>query len=470
MLTERISLIKYSVFTLLFTSIALYLTPSVSAQVVATCNSRENTYINVVDIFRNLDITRTTMNIATTLIQEIPSAAFFGGNIDQICGCAQAIHDVDPSLVSLDPSTADTYDAEFCQNLANSLKPGYISSAFVDNYALVDPKSTVGGSFAGLVGFVNSTTHTDLVPINLAYYANDTVAHVPFIGKALAQTYGDPGNQVALSMVLGTWKLFRNISYGLLAIVMLVLGFMIMNRRKIDQQTIVTVQFAIPRIIIAIILITFSYPIGATMTTIGRSLMVSIVPIIMTAAVTGGDTPSLQQAADLFSHLGPLPIFYFFLTGASLGLMTVGFIFLVPIILAVMALVGMLWIAVKIGFTYVKMIVAIITSPIIFVIGAIPGNDNMTIDWFKQMAVYMLSLPAMTGVLAMTFLIAMNIFVQVMTGVDNFFGVAIFGYTAGGMVTLVMLPAILMMGFYFANSAPSKVEAMIMGEKKGGRR
>ncbi len=471
MLTERLSLkIKKLVIPTLLILVSIVLSSRASAQTVVTCDSRENTYINIQTIFTNLDVVRTTMNIANTLAQEVPTAAFFGGNVDQICGCASYINEQVPGIISLDPATSDVYDQEYCANLANSLMPGYLSGTFGDKYSLINPKSTVGGSFIGAVAYANTLTNSELVPVNLAYYAQDTMAHVPFVGKALAQTYyGDPFNHYTLQLFLGTWKLFRNISYGLLAIVMLVLGFMIMNRRRIDQQTIVSVQFAIPRIVIALILITFSYPIGATMVTIARSLMVSIVPILLTAAVNGGDTPTMVQAQALLTHVGPLPILYMLLTGAALGLMTAGFIFIIPIILAVILLVGLLWIAVKIAFTIMKMVLSIVTAPLIFVFGAIPGNDNMTIDWFKQMAVYMLSLPAMTAVLAMTFLIAMNIFVQSMLAVDNFYGFAIFGYTAGGLITMIMLPAIMLMGFYFANSAPAKVEALIMGEKKGKR-
>lgn len=68
-----------------------------------------------------------------------------------------------------------------------------------------------------------------------------------------------------LTPLLPLWKSFRNIAYLLMAIVMIVIGFMVMFRKKIDPKTVVTAQNAIPRVIIALILITFSYAIVGIM-------------------------------------------------------------------------------------------------------------------------------------------------------------------------------------------------------------
>ncbi len=95
-------------------------------------------------------------------------------------------------------------------------------------------------------------------PADLALWIQDTGQTLGFLPKqAYAQGVGFSG----LAPLLPIWKAFRNIAYLLLAIVMIVIGFMVMLRKKIDPKTVVTVQNALPRIVITLLLITFSYAI-----------------------------------------------------------------------------------------------------------------------------------------------------------------------------------------------------------------
>ncbi len=62
--------------------------------------------------------------------------------------------------------------------------------------------------------------------------------------------------------VLKLWRVMANIAYGLLAVVFVVIGFLIMFRSRLNSQVEITVQTALPRLVITIILIAFSYPIA----------------------------------------------------------------------------------------------------------------------------------------------------------------------------------------------------------------
>jgi hypothetical protein len=61
------------------------------------------------------------------------------------------------------------------------------------------------------------------------------------------------------------WSLFRDLAYLVLVIVLIAIGFMIMFRMKINPQTVISVENALPRIIIALIAITFSFAIAGLM-------------------------------------------------------------------------------------------------------------------------------------------------------------------------------------------------------------
>ena len=56
-------------------------------------------------------------------------------------------------------------------------------------------------------------------------------------------------------------KAFRNFAYVLITLLFIIMGLMIMFRVKIDPRTVVSFQSALPKIIMALILVTFSYAI-----------------------------------------------------------------------------------------------------------------------------------------------------------------------------------------------------------------
>lgn len=66
----------------------------------------------------------------------------------------------------------------------------------------------------------------------------------------------------ALGVVRDFWAISRNVAYSLLILATIILAFMIMFRVQLDPRTVITIQSAIPRVVIALILITFSYAIA----------------------------------------------------------------------------------------------------------------------------------------------------------------------------------------------------------------
>lgn len=78
----------------------------------------------------------------------------------------------------------------------------------------------------------------------------------------IPQAYAAEGIGFAsLKPFIGIWLLFRNLVYLLFVIIIVAIGFMIMFRTKINPQTVISVENSIPKIVIALLLVTFSYPI-----------------------------------------------------------------------------------------------------------------------------------------------------------------------------------------------------------------
>lgn len=62
--------------------------------------------------------------------------------------------------------------------------------------------------------------------------------------------------------LIGVWSVFRNIVYLIFILIFVIIGIAIMLRVKIDPRTVMTVQNQIPKIIIGLLLVTFSFAIA----------------------------------------------------------------------------------------------------------------------------------------------------------------------------------------------------------------
>jgi len=95
-----------------------------------------------------------------------------------------------------------------------------------------------------------------------------TSAYVSYLGdnfgivKTAHAATGSEGFN-ALKPVIELWKLMLDIAYILLVFAFILIGLGIMLRVRIDPRTVMTIQNQIPRVIICILLITFSYAIAA---------------------------------------------------------------------------------------------------------------------------------------------------------------------------------------------------------------
>ncbi len=96
-------------------------------------------------------------------------------------------------------------------------------------------------------------------PASGVYWAYSGLQNTGFIPK----TYAAEGiGFAAIKPFMSVWKVFRDISYMILVLVLIAIGFMIMFRAKLNAQTVVSVENSLPKIVIALLLITFSFPIA----------------------------------------------------------------------------------------------------------------------------------------------------------------------------------------------------------------
>ncbi len=100
-----------------------------------------------------------------------------------------------------------------------------------------------------------------------------------FLGKPVYAQTGFEG----LSPILPAWRVMRNTVYVLMTFFFIILGIMIMLRIKISPQATVTIQNTIPKIIITLILVTFSYAIAGLVIDFSKLFLGLILSLIYTA-------------------------------------------------------------------------------------------------------------------------------------------------------------------------------------------
>ncbi len=129
-----------------------------------------------------------------------------------------------------------------CLNYVNSIP--VLSKVNVSGGAL--------GATTSLIGLLYTNQ-----PVRTADYIGSLGEQLGMVKTANAQVFGS-GAQV-LSPIFKLWKVSRNVSYLFMIIVFVIIGMMVLFRNRINPQTVITAQAALPGLVIGLILITFSY-------------------------------------------------------------------------------------------------------------------------------------------------------------------------------------------------------------------
>ncbi len=259
----------------------------------------------------------------------------------------------------------------------------------------------------------------------IAYLGNELhVPGTPTVAYAASSGVGGAGF-TSLTPVLQIWTLVRNLSYMLFAIVFVVIGVMIMLRVKIDPKTAATIQGALPKVIFALILVTFSYAIAG--------FLVDLMYVLMGLLVTAISSMGPQATAQVNSLMSG-SIFNFVLSGGLFGVaasagggiadsvntllgsikgtfqgnainIVIGGLAGLIVGVAILWALFKTWLAL-IG-AYANFILNVILAPILLTLDAIPGQNQFE-NWMRNQLAYLLSFPLVVAMLAVGSAIATN--------------------------------------------------------------
>lgn len=313
---------------------------------------------------------------------------------------------------------------------------------------LITFNGNAGGGAMGALAGVIGTMYTP--PTSSVQYLAGIIKNFGFAEPAYAQTFDVPGSGASIiSPVLSLWEAVRNISYMAFILIFLGVGFMIMFRQKINPQTVVTAQAALPGLVIGLFLVAFSYFIAALiidLAFIGIPLVTNVVTqaapnenafggkttlegmardsnILQMFATTAGhidigkinagvsqtinSTPATQVAGGLIMAVigGIIGTLVAPGVGTIIGAVTGGatgplFSFsglislVLPLILVIGLFIQMLKLLMALISTYLQLLIATLTGPFVILASSLPGKGGGIGTWLKTLLANALVFPA----------------------------------------------------------------------------
>jgi hypothetical protein len=245
----------------------------------------------------------------------------------------------------------------------------------------------------------------------LAYVSQNLQKH-RIIPEALAAPATSGVGFSTFSSFLPLWTAMRNIAYLGLVVFFVVYGFMMMFRVNLGQKTVITVQLAIPKLIITLLMITFSYAIVGFMIDIMWVLVYFFLNLLKTqglikqATVLGIDwfpgriisgergiigsfiwNSFVAVPAAIYGTIsliiggsGVATSLVSYISTIALGVSPIGLIIGIIIIIAV--LVSYVKLFFKLIGALISIIISLITAPLVLLGNAFPGSSAIG-NWLR---------------------------------------------------------------------------------------
>ncbi len=240
-------------------------------------------------------------------------------------------------------------------------------------------------------------------------YVTKFLENYNIIPVANAQGFG----YTALNPIQKYWSGARDIAYALSVLVIIIFAFMIMFRIKISPQVVISVQSSLPKVIGALVLITFSYAIAGFMIDLMYVIGGMFALLIKTGQFSTQDITAIYK--DIFPpnktglyflfHMFWYTIFFAISTLVNmLAIMTSFGQAIVPgiafsimaIILVVWLLVLAIWYTFKATWVLIKTLISvyinIISAPLQFALGVFVPTMGFGM-WFKKIMADLLVFP-----------------------------------------------------------------------------
>lgn len=269
------------------------------------------------------------------------------------------------------------YDKEKCKEYVNPSYYEKVPPTAYGNSSLLSASTTAVGTF--YTSPINET-------ISVSGYLKNTLGNNLLSSPTYAQTQDKTGREY-LNAVLGWWVKMRNVAYSVYLIILVLIGFMIMVRKRLDPRTTVSLVNSLPGIVVSLILITFSFPIAGLIIDLGFLVKALIDNLFPGAAFAGIPGWGINAVEALRTAVEISPVIIGVANTWVLGL-------LIKLIMSIMIIVIFLKLFVILLTRWAAIFVRVIFAPLIFLVAAIPGQGSKAGEWFKKITTDVMVLPA----------------------------------------------------------------------------
>ncbi|MBI4225549.1 hypothetical protein HY612_00375 [Candidatus Roizmanbacteria bacterium] len=173
-----------------------------------------------------------------------------------------------------DPKLNKTQEGKISTALYKAVMCGMIGEACSNNPS--DGNNNFNKSIFGFMANLIALPYIN-PPASGIYWAYSGLQNAGFIPKSYA---AEGTGFAAMKPISNLWIVFRDIAYMLLVLVLITIGFMIMFQMKLNPQTVISVENALPRIVISLLLITFSFAIAGFLIDLMYVLIVLSISIL----------------------------------------------------------------------------------------------------------------------------------------------------------------------------------------------
>lgn len=239
-------------------------------------------------------------------------------------------------------------------------------------------------------------------PVSGIAYVTDLVNKFSPVSSVKAQEDGGFGFTAA-GAVKTLWAGVRNFSYGLLVLATIIMAFMIMFRVKLSPQVVITIQSAIPKLVIAMILITFSYAIAGFLIDI-MYVVIGLISLLFNSTGLSSNSPGelFTLFAEDYSIIGVMYLYWIWfviMAFVSISMSGWGGIFgIFVFLIAIFSILAILWWSIKIFIECVKNLVmillTIVIGPLQIGLGTVMPGMGFG-QWLKSLVSYLAFYPVL---------------------------------------------------------------------------
>lgn len=246
-------------------------------------------------------------------------------------------------------------------------------------------------------------------PVSGVGYILKTADKFDVVPEAYAQGFGyTTGGDVVKKL----WTTVRDVAYSLLILASIILAFMVMFRVKTSPQTTITVQSAIPRVVLAIILVTFSYAIAGLLIDLMYVIIGLGAGILYSSGfINQSNYPLTEFFKDLVQDRNAFILTWQYLivwiVAAIFTIFSASFfggilLFIMIIFVIVLVIVNcfrIMWMLIK---TFTTIVLLIAAGPLFILMGIFPNSSGF-FGWMKQLFANLMVYPLVCGMFFLSF-------------------------------------------------------------------